>query len=246
SPSTATRQPPASSVRNRRRVSARLSRPPYAALSTTSVASTSASVSSRTTQLGDDRSRGLPFVTLVAGPASSRSAGLRCLGDLRRVLLGVLTYPPGEELDGHDTERGMATLARPVGVGQCLQQSCELLMLGHDRVQEASDRFPAGQAGAAIAFLVEIGEDRRVFVEKAPDPQPVDVDDDIAQVGQSLQRRPLSLPRRQAEPSWRRSLHGALYDAGRRPHPLEDRAMLGAHLRLRRQHGPQWPPPLPT
>src|SRR5438874_2704936 len=108
-------------------------------------------------------------------------------------------------------------------------------MLGHDRVQEASDRFPAGQAGAAIALLVEIGEDRRVLVEKAPDPETVDVDDDIAQVGQSLQRRPLSLPRGLAEPSGRRSLHGALYDAGRRSHPLEDRAMLGAHSqRLRR------------
>src|SRR5256885_1556469 len=231
-PSIATRQPPASRVRNRRRVAARLSLPPYAALSTTSAASTSAAVSPRTTQFGDDRSRDLPFATLVADPVSSRSATLRCLVDLRRVLPGVLTHPPGEELDGHDTERGMATLAQPVGIGERLEQPCELLMLGHDGVQETSDRFAAGQAGAAIALLVEIGEDGRVFVEKAPDPEPVDVDDDIAQVGQSLQRRPLALPRRLAEPSWRRGLHGALHDAGRRPHPLEDRAMLRTHSRL--------------
>src|SRR5207249_11791361 len=80
----------------------------------------------------------------------------------------------------------------------------ELLVLGHDRVQEASDRLSAGQAGAAITLLVEVGEDRRLLVEKAPDPKPVDVDDDIAQMGQCLQRRPLSLPRRRAEPARRR------------------------------------------
>ena len=74
-------------------------------------------------------------------------------------------------------------MARPVGVGQCLKQSCELLVLGRDRVQEASDRLAAGEAGAAIALLVEIGEDGCVLVEEAPDPEAVDMHDDIAQVG---------------------------------------------------------------
>src|SRR5258706_5811353 len=92
------------------------------------------------------------------------SRGLR---DLRRVLLRVLAHPPGEELDRHDAERGMATLARPVGIGKRLEQPCQLLVLGHDRVEQVRGRLATGQAGAAIAFLVEIAEDRRVFVEKA-------------------------------------------------------------------------------
>jgi len=90
------------------------------------------------------------LVVLVASPGSSCLAGTRCRGDLSRVLLGVLTDPPGEKLDGHDAERRMPTLARPVGVGQCLEQPCELLVLGHDCVQEISDRLTAGQAGATI------------------------------------------------------------------------------------------------
>ena len=65
--------------------------------------------------------QGRSRVALVASSGSSRSADTRCLGDLRRVLLGVLTHPPGEELNGHDAERRMATLARPVGVGQRLE-----------------------------------------------------------------------------------------------------------------------------
>src|SRR5882724_13400722 len=175
------------------------------------------------------------LVALVASQGSSCSADTRCLGDLSGVLLGVLTDPPGEKLNGHDAERRMSTLARPVGVGQCLQQPCELLVLSHDCVQQTADRLTAGQAGATITLLVAVGEDRSLLVEEAADPEPVDVDDDIAQVGQCLQRRPLSLPRRLTEPVWRRGLHDAPHDAGRRPHPLEDHAMLRVHS-----------PPLPT
>ena len=70
----------------------------------------------------------------VASPACLRSAATRRLCDLRRVLLGVLSYPPGEKLDRHDAERRMPTLARPVSVGQCLEQPCELPVLSDDRV----------------------------------------------------------------------------------------------------------------
>src|SRR5262245_1103895 len=163
---------------------------------------------------------------LVASPSTCSA---RRLDDLSRVLLGVLTDPPGEKLNRHDAERRMPTLARPRGVGQCVEQPCELLMLGDDCVQETSDRLAAGQAGSTITLLVEVGEDRSLLVEEAPDPERVDVDDDIAQVSQCLQRRPVSLPRRLAESVWRRGLHGAPQDAGRRPHPLEDRAILRAH-----------------
>jgi hypothetical protein len=54
-------------------------------------------------------------IALGARPSCSTHA--RGLDDLGCVLLGVFAYSPGEELDGHSTERGMATLARPVGVG---------------------------------------------------------------------------------------------------------------------------------
>src|SRR6266545_7754475 len=165
----------------------------------------------------------------LARPVSFRWVGLHGRRDLRRVLLGVLAHPPGEELDRHDTDRRMAALAGPVGIGKRLEQPRELLVLGHDRVEQVRDRLATGQAGAAIALLVEIAEDRRVFVEEASNPEPVDVDDDVAQVGQCLQRGPLAFPRRPAEPVRRRILHDAPYDAGRGAHPLEDRAMLRAH-----------------
>src|SRR5438105_2290475 len=61
-------------------------------------------------------------------PDSSPSTDARRRSDLRRVLLGVLADTPGEELDGHAAERGMATLARPLGVGQRLEQPRELIV----------------------------------------------------------------------------------------------------------------------
>src|SRR5436190_5256952 len=125
--------------------------------------------------------------------------------------------------------RARPPVGRVVRVGQSLEQPCELLVLGDDHVQEVSDHLAAGKAGVAVALLVEVGEDGSVLVEEPPDPEPVDVDDDIAQVGQRLQRRPLSFPGRLAKPARRRSLNGAPHDAGRRPNPLEDRAMLRGH-----------------
>jgi hypothetical protein len=154
---------------------------------------------------------------------------MRCLYDLCRVFLGVLADALGKKLDGHCAKRRMAALARPVSVRQRLEQPSELLVLGDDRVEEVSDRLTTGQAGAAIALLVEVGEDGSILVQEPADPEPVDMDDDVAQVGQRLQRRPLSFPGRLAESVWRRGLHGAPDDAGRRPHPLDDRAMLRTH-----------------
>ena len=52
-----------------------------------------------------------------ASPIFLRSADIRRLCDLRRMLLGVFAHPPSEKLDRHDAERRMPTLARPVGVG---------------------------------------------------------------------------------------------------------------------------------
>src|SRR2546422_1734992 len=82
-----------------------------------------------------------------------RSAGMRRYGNLRRVLLGVLADPPGEKLDGHDAERGVATLARPLGVGQCLEEPRELLVLGDDRLQEVSGLLAADEARTPKALL---------------------------------------------------------------------------------------------
>src|SRR5207247_9823516 len=90
-------------------------------------------------------------------PMVSRSAGVRRCRDLRRVLLGVLADPPGEKLDGHDAERGVATLARPLGVGQCLEEPGELLVLGGDRPPECPGLLAADAAGTAKALLVEVG-----------------------------------------------------------------------------------------
>src|SRR5262245_28882701 len=123
----------------------------------------------------------------------------------------------------------MATFTRPVAVGQCLEQPCELVVLSHDGVQKPLDRLAADQTRASIALLVEISEDRCVFVEEAPDPEPVDLNNDIAQVGQCLERGPLSFPRRVGEHVRRRGFHRAPHEARRRPHPLKDRAMLRAH-----------------
>src|SRR2546427_2715885 len=124
-----------------------------------------------------------------------RSAGMRRYGDLRRVLLGVLADTPGEKLDGHDAERGVATLARPLGVGQCLEEPRELLVLGDDRLQEVSGLLAADEARTPKALLVEVGEEGSLLVEEPPDSEPVDVDDDVAR----FQRRPLAFPGRLRE-----------------------------------------------
>ena len=71
------------------------------------------------------------------------------------MLLGVLAHPQGEERDGHDAELGVAALACPLGIGQALQETRELLVLRDDRVQEVSDRLASRQAGAPVALLVE-------------------------------------------------------------------------------------------
>jgi hypothetical protein len=88
----------------------------------------------------------------------------------------------------------------------------------------------ARQAGAAIALLVEVCEEGIILVEEPPDPEPIDVDGDVAKVGQRLQRRPRSFPGRLTKLACRRSLYGAPHDAGRRPYAVEDRAMLRAQL----------------
>jgi hypothetical protein len=56
------------------------------------------------------------------------------------------------------------------------------------------------------------------------------MDDDITQVRQRFQRRPLSDPGRLAEAARRRGLDNASYDRGRRPDSLENRAMLRSHF----------------
>src|SRR3989475_10275828 len=101
-----------------------------------------------------------------------RSAGMRRYGDLRRVLLGVLADPPGEKLDGHDAERGVATLARPLGVGQCLEEPRELLVLGDDRLQEDSGLLAADEARTPKALLVAVGEERSLLAAQPPDSAP--------------------------------------------------------------------------
>src|SRR6266511_6025433 len=103
----------------------------------------------------------------------------------------------------------MTTFARPVGIGQRLKQTRELLVLSDDCREEVSDCLAAGEAGATIPLLVEVGEDGTALVQEPPDPEPVDMDDDVAQVGQRLQCRPLPVPGRTAEPAWRRGLHNA-------------------------------------
>src|SRR5437867_9434249 len=100
----------------------------------------------------------------------------------------------------------MPTLARPLVVGQRLQQSRELLVLARDRVEQVPDLLAAREAGAAIALLVEVGEQRRGFVEQPPDPESVDVNDHVPKVRQGLQRRPLPLARRPPEARARRAL----------------------------------------
>src|SRR5262245_34589266 len=82
----------------------------------------------------EPRRRATPSLTSVASPLCFSSVNMRRLCDLCRMLLGVLAHPPSEQLDRHDAERRMPTLARPVSVGQCLEQPCELLVLGDDRV----------------------------------------------------------------------------------------------------------------
>jgi len=70
----------------------------------------------------------------------------------------MLADPSGEELDRHDTEGRMTTLARPIGIEKRVKQTCELLVLGDDCGQEVCDRLAAGEAGATIPLLVEVGE----------------------------------------------------------------------------------------
>src|SRR5437899_12868324 len=108
-----------------------------------------------------------------------RSAGVRRYRDLRRVLLGVLADPPGEKLDGHDAERGVAPLARPLGVGQCLEEPRELLVLGDDRLQEGSGLLAAAEAATGKALLVDVGDEGSVLVAEPPDSEPVDGDYDV-------------------------------------------------------------------
>src|SRR5438876_11402080 len=107
-----------------------------------------------------------PSEPLCAAP------GVRCRGDLRRVLFRMLAHPSGEELDRHDTEGRMTTLARPIGIGQRVKQTCELLVLGDDCGQEVGDRLSAAEAGAPTPLRVEGGEYGCDPVQDAPDPEP--------------------------------------------------------------------------
>src|SRR5438046_6559890 len=102
--------------------------------------------------------------------------GARGRGDLRRVLFRMLAYPSGEELDRHDTEGRMTTLARPVGIGQRAKQARELLVLGDDCCQEIYGLLSAGEAGAPISLLVEVGENGCELVQEPPAPQPTILD----------------------------------------------------------------------
>jgi hypothetical protein len=80
----------------------------------------------------------------------------------------------------------MATLARSLGIRECLEQPGELPVLGDYRVEEVGRRLAASEAGAAIALFVEVGEERSGLVEERPNPELVNVDDDVAQVDQRL------------------------------------------------------------
>src|SRR2546426_901465 len=77
----------------------------------------------------------------------------------------------------------------------------ELLVLGDDRLQEVSGLLAADEARTPKALLVEVGEEGSLLVEEPPDSEPVDVDDDVAQMGQRFQRRPLAFPGRLREPA---------------------------------------------
>ena len=66
-----------------------------------------------------------------------------------------------------------------------------LLVLAGDRIEKRSRRLAAREAGAPVALLVEVGEDG-VVLEEPPDPSPRR-DDDVAHVGQRLERRSPSL-----------------------------------------------------
>jgi hypothetical protein len=136
-------------------------------------------------------------------------------GDLRGVLLGVLAEPTSQKLDRHAAQRGMATFARPLVVGEHPEQPRHLLVLGDDRVAEVPNRLAAGQAGRAITFLVEVGEERTLLVQEPADPETLDVHHDVAQVGQRFQPGPLAGARWPDEPVWRRRVHGAAHGVAR-------------------------------
>jgi hypothetical protein len=60
-------------------------------------------------------------------------------------------------------------------------------MFSNDCLQEVVCCFAAGEAGAAIALLVEAGQDGSIFIKESSDSKPIVVDDNISQVGQRLQ-----------------------------------------------------------
>jgi hypothetical protein len=105
-----------------------------------------------------------------------------------------------------------------------------LLVLGDDRRQDVCDRLGTGEAGAAIALLVEVSKHWSVLVQEPPDPKSVDMNDDIAQMGQRFQRRLLSFPGRLTKSTRRHALHNAAYDCSRRPDSLEDGEMFRSHF----------------
>ena len=99
-------------------------------------------------------------------------------------------------------------LTRPLVIGQRPEQPRHLLVLGDDGVAEVRDRLATSQAGRAKALLVEVGEERIILVEEPPDPETLDVDDDVAQVGQRFQPGPLAGAGWPGEPVRRRRVHG--------------------------------------
>ena len=111
-----------------------------------------------------------------------------------------------------DAEHRMAALPGPLGVGKGGEEARRLLVLAGDRIEKHSRRLVAREACAPVALLIEVGEDRVVLVEEPPDPEPVDVDDDFAHMGQRLDRRPLALARGPGELAGRRGLDGAPED----------------------------------
>jgi hypothetical protein len=123
----------------------------------------------------------------------------------------------------------MPAFPHPVGVRQRLEQAGQLLVLADDRLQEMAGALAAREAGTAVGLLVEVREDRRGLVEQSPDSQAVDVHDDVPEVRQGLERRPLAVPRRCREALAPDPVHGLPHDQRRGADAVDDGALDGGH-----------------
>src|SRR3990170_7124995 len=99
-------------------------------------------------------SRARNLISLLLSMVRSGAQAFSRRRDLRRVVLGVVGRPAGEELDGHRSALGVTTGALPVRIRKCSQEAGDLFVLGDDHVEYLAEGLWLLEVGAADGAVV--------------------------------------------------------------------------------------------